>query len=71
MRPDKSGLLISVENWSKGQCLRVIETQQTINTKAYQELQEFTQKHNCPYIIMRYYKTIELHGPDDFIQEKR
>ena len=71
MRPDQSGLMISVEKWTKGQHLRAIEITNNVNPQAIQELTEFAHKHNTPYIIMRHNKTIELYGPEDFIQEKR
>lgn len=71
MRPDQSGLMISVEKWTKGQFLRAIEITINVNPLAIQELASFANKHSCPYIIMRYNKTIELYGPEDFIQEKR
>jgi len=71
MRPDQSGLMISVEKWTKGQFLRAIEITNDVNPQAITELTSFANKHNTPYIIMRHNKTIELYGPEDFIQEKR
>ena len=71
MRPDQSGLMVSVEKWTKGQYLRAIEITNNVNPKAISELTGFANKNNCPYIIMRHNKTIELYGPEDFIQEKR
>jgi hypothetical protein len=71
MRPDQSGLMISVEKWTKGQFLRAIEITNNVNPQAISELTDFAHKHNTQYIIMRYNKTIELYGPEDFIQEKR
>ena len=71
MRPDKSGLIISIENWTKGQFFRVIETKKDIHLESHSKLSEFAHQHNTPYIIMRHNKTIELYGPEAFIQEKR
>jgi hypothetical protein len=69
MRPDKSKVLISVENWSKGQCLRCIEMGQPISEEAHNEIKQFCTKNNCPYIIQHEIGA-SYFGTEEFIQEK-
>lgn len=69
MRPDKSKVLISVENWSKGQCLRCIEMGQPISEEAHNEIKQFCTKNNCPYIIQHEIGA-SYFGNQEFIQEK-
>lgn len=69
MRPDKSKVIISVENWSKGQFLRVIEMGQKMSDKVLLEIQNFCQTYKCPSII-QYDGKFFLNGPSEFIKEK-
>lgn len=69
MRPDKSKVLISVENWSQGQCLRCIEMGQPISEEALDEIKKFCSKNNCPYIIQGK-ENVSYFGSEKFIQEK-
>ena len=69
LRPDKSKVLISVENWSKGQFLRAIEMGNKISDEALLEIQNFCIIHNCPAII-QYDGNTFINGPEEFAQEK-
>jgi hypothetical protein len=69
MRPDKSKVLISVENWSKGQFLRCVEMGQPISVEALAEIKKFSEDNNCPYII-QHEKERTIIGPEEFLKEK-
>ncbi len=69
LRPDKSKVLISVENWSKGQFIRAVEMGIKMNDEVLLEIQNFCQKHKCPSIV-QYDGQIFAHGPEEFINEK-
>ena len=69
LRPDKSKVLITVENWSKGQFLRAIEMGQKMDDNTLIEIQEFCKKHNCPAIV-QYDGRVFINGPEEFISEK-
>ena len=70
MRPDKSGALIMIQNWSKGQYLRIIETGKKMLDEAFLEIINFCKKYNTPY-IMQYDGEWSIHGPEDFLREKK
>jgi hypothetical protein len=67
MRPDKCGLLISVENWPQGQYLRAIATQ-PIKDDVTKELEAFCNAQNCPVILIFAGGNIQTYGSDDFTQ---
>ena len=69
LKPEKSKVIISVENWSKGQFLRAIEMGKKMDDNVLIEIQTFCQTHKCPAIIQYDGKTF-INGPDEFIKEK-
>lgn len=68
MRPDKSGALVMVQDWSKGQYLKVVETGKKMTDEAFLEINNFCKKYNTPY-IMQYDNQWTIHGPQEFIEE--
>lgn len=68
MRPDKSGALVMVQDWSKGQYLKVVETGRKMTDEAFLEINNFCKSHNTPY-IMQYDNQWSIHGPQEFIDE--
>ena len=69
LRPDKSKVLISVENWSKGQFLRAVEMGTKMSDEVLLEIQNFCTTHNCPAII-QYDGKVFINGSEEFINEK-
>ena len=69
LRPDKSKVLISVENWSKGQFLRAIEMGIKMSDEVLLEIQNFCIINNCPAII-QYDGNIFINGSEEFVNEK-
>jgi len=68
MRPDKSKVLISVQDWSKGQYLLACEMGTKISDEALLEINTFSKKNNCPTII-QYDGTFYFNGPREFLEE--
>jgi hypothetical protein len=68
MRPDKTNVLISVQDWSKGQFLKVIACGSKIEDKVINEVKRFSTEQMCPYIIHDENGT-NLIGPEEFIKE--
>lgn len=68
MRPDKTNVLISVQNWSKGQFLKVIACGAKIEENVMNEVKKFSLEQNCPYIVHDVEGT-NLIGPKEFIAE--
>ena len=69
LRPDKSKVLISVENWSKGQFIRAVEMGIKMNDEVLLEIQNFCIINNCPAII-QYDGNIFINGSEEFVNEK-
>ena len=70
MRPDKSKVIISVQDWSKGQYLLCSEMGQKMSDEALLEINNFSKKHNCPTII-QYDGQFNFHGPQEFLEETK
>jgi hypothetical protein len=69
MRPDKTKLLISVQDWSKGQYLKVIECDSPMTDDCKKEIFSFSQAQKCPLIFHYADKKTEIFGPSDFVKE--
>lgn len=70
MRPDKCGVLVMVQDWSKGQYLKVVETGRKMTDEALLEITNFCKKHNTPY-MMQYDGQWTIHGPQEFVEETK
>lgn len=68
MRPDKCGALVMVQDWSKGQYLKIVETGRKMTDEALLEITNFCKKHNTPYML-QYDGQWSIHGPDIFVEE--
>ena len=53
MRPDKCGVLVSVENGNIGQYLRIISTDQEINMSTLDYFKEWSQIMNTPVLYLK------------------
>jgi Fe-S-cluster containining protein len=53
MRPDKCGVLVSVENGEKGQYLRVINENEEINSQVFNYLKQWSIFMNAPVIYKK------------------
>ena len=69
MRPDKTNVLVSVQDWSRGQFLKVIACNVKITDDVKEEIVKFSSANNCPYIVHDIDGT-SLHGPNEFIKEQ-
>ena len=69
MRPDRSGVLVSVEKWSGGQFLRAVEIGRKMDDEALLDIQGFCRRHGCPAIV-QYDGRVFCSGPDEFLREK-
>ncbi len=58
-----------VQDWSKGQYLKIVETGRKMTDEALLEITNFCKKHNTPY-IMQYDGKWSIHGPQEFIEEE-
>lgn len=70
MRPDKSGALVMVQNWSKGQYLKIVETGKKMSDESFLEITKFCKTNNTPY-IMQYDGEWSMHGSTEFIEEQK
>lgn len=68
MQPNLCKVMVSVENWSKGQYLKCIEMGQQMNDEALLAIMDFCKKNNAPYVL-QYDGEWRLAGPDEFVQE--
>lgn len=68
MRPDKSKVIITVENWSKGQFLRCTEMGIKMDDTVFLEILKFCNSNNCPYVL-QYDGHIKIFGPKEFVDE--
>jgi len=68
MRPDKTNVLISVQDWSKGQYLKVIACGFKIDNNIMNEVKKFSAEQNCPYIVHDIDGT-NIFGPQEFLKE--
>lgn len=57
-----------VQDWSKGQYLKIVETGRKMNDEALLEITNFCKKHNTPYML-QYDGQWSIHGPDIFVEE--
>jgi hypothetical protein len=68
MRPDKTNVLISVQDWSRGQYLKVIACDQPLKKDVLNEVVKFSQEQKCPYILHDK-DGVKFYGPQEFIKE--
>ena len=68
MQPNKCKVLITVQNWSKGQYLKCTEMDKKMDDKVLFEILNFCQKHKCPYVL-QYDGHTRIYGPEEFIVE--
>ena len=68
MRPDKTNVLISVQDWSRGQFLKIIACGVKIDDNIMKEIKIFSQENNCPYIVHDIDGN-NIVGPPDFIKQ--
>jgi len=68
MQPNLTNVLISVQDWSKGQFLKVIACDQPIPENVKIEISKFAQEQRCPYIVHENGET-KLFGPPEFLKE--
>jgi hypothetical protein len=54
MRPDKCGVLVSIENDINKQYLKVVETKPLVEYEIYKEIQTFCDKNNTYYVKVPY-----------------
>lgn len=72
LKPDESGLLVSVNDWSQGQFFRIIETNDANKEKHLQEIYDFCEQNKTPYIFKSFYYTKSIIvGPEEFIKERQ
>ena len=69
MRPDKTNVLISVQDWSKGQYLKVIACGTEIIEKVHEEIRKFSQQNLCPYMVIDHENKTSIYGPKEFLAE--
>lgn len=67
-RPDKIGLLVSVENYTNGQFLRIIKLKENIEQSHLDIIIQFSQSYDTPYVIVETNGDITAYGPDEFIR---
>lgn len=67
-RPDKTGILVSVENLKGWQYLKIIKTREIFNQSGFDEIIKFAKDHKTPYMIINCDLTNEMHGPEKFIK---
>jgi Fe-S-cluster containining protein len=72
LKPDESGFLVSVQDWSRGQFFLIIEIDENSKSECLEEIFEFCKETNTPYLI-RSLKNKESHsfGPEEFLAEQR
>ena len=68
MRPDKTNVLISVQDWSKGQYLKVIACDKPIPENVKIEITKFAQEQKCPYMVHENGET-RIYGPPEFLRD--
>ena len=68
MQPNKCNVLITVQNWSKGQYLRCSEMGQKMGDNVFAEILNFCKKNSCPYVL-QYDGHVKVFGPQEFIEE--
>ena len=68
MRPDKTNVLISVQDWSKGQYLKVIACGVKIAENVMAEVQKFCSEQKCP-CVLHDTDGSKIIGPQEFINE--
>ena len=68
MRPDLTNVLISVNDWSKGQFLKVIACDQPVSENVMDEIRKFSQSNKCPYMV-HYNGRTDLFGTQEFVDE--
>ena len=69
MRPDKTNVLISVQDWGKGQYLKVIACGTKIPDQVHEEVRKFSQQNLCPYVVIDHDNKTSIYGPKEFVDE--
>lgn len=66
MRPDKSKILVSVQDWTKGQYLLATNVEESpFSKEAIEELEKFCTTNNCPCVMVEG-KDIKIKGSEEF-----
>ncbi len=65
-RPDKTGLLVSVENLKGWQYLKIIKTKEYYSQSGLSEIMRFARENSTSYVIINCDLAIEIYGPEEF-----